>query len=364
MVAAPTTSLPERLEGPCNWDYRYCWVRDATFTLLGLIHAGYHREARRWKNWLASSVAGSADQMQILYGVTGERLLREWVVPWLPGYCDSPPVRVGNRASEQLQLDVYGELADALHQARTSVNGHPIDLDLQVALIQHLAKIWRRPDHGIWEVRGKKQQFTHSKVMAWVAFDRTIRSAERIGIKESVEEWRQIRNEIHDNVCQFGFDRRLGSFVQSYGSKQVDASLLLLPLVGFLPPNDPRIIGTVRMIEKKLMRDGFVMRYVTDGNRSGVCPGREGAFLPCTFWLADYYVLAGRSKAAERLLRRLLKIRNDVGLLAEEYDPHRRRLLGNFPQALTHVALVNTAINLRSAYGPAHQRSAALSRPR
>jgi GH15 family glucan-1,4-alpha-glucosidase len=354
IVAAPTTSLPEKPGGSLNWDYRFCWLRDATFTLLALIHAGYHEEARRWQAWLIRSAAGSAGQLQIMYGVAGERLLREWEVPWLSGYRHSPPVRVGNEASEQLQLDVYGELADVLHQTRTSAKTGARDFDLQFALLEHLQKIWRQPDHGIWEVRGKKLQFTHSKVMAWVAFDRTIRGAELCGIKAPLEHWRSVRQEIHEQVCRLGFDSRLGSFVQSYGSKKVDASLLLLPLVGFLPPKDPRIVGTVRAIEQRLIRGGFVMRYRGVGHRR---TPMEGAFLPCSFWLADYYELAGRHKAAERLVKRLLKVRNDLGLLSEEYHVGRKQLVGNFPQALSHVTLVNTIINLHTKHGPARQRS-------
>jgi GH15 family glucan-1,4-alpha-glucosidase len=354
IVAAPTTSLPEKPGGSLNWDYRFCWLRDATFTLLALIHAGYHEEARRWQAWLVRSAAGSADQLQITYGVAGERLLREWEVSWLAGYRRSSPVRVGNAASEQLQLDIYGELADALHQARTLAKVGVRDFDLQFALLEHLQKIWRQPDHGIWEVRGRKRHFTHSKVMAWVAFDRSIRGAECFGIKAPLDQWRSIRQEIHDQICRRGFDSRLGSFVQSYGSKKLDASLLLLPLVGFLPPKDPRIVGTVRAVEKRLIRGGFVMRY--NGARNSKRP-IEGAFLPCGFWLADYYELAGRHRDAERLVSRLLKVRNDLGLISEEYQVERKQLVGNFPQALSHVALVNAIINLHTKHGPARQRS-------
>ncbi|HUO24763.1 MAG TPA: glycoside hydrolase family 15 protein [Candidatus Aquilonibacter sp.] len=354
IVAAPTTSLPEKPGGALNWDYRFCWLRDATFTLLALIHAGYHEEARRWQAWLVRAAAGSADQLQIMYGVAGERLLREWEVPWLPGYRNSSPVRVGNEASEQLQLDVYGELADVLHQARTSAKIGVGDFDLQFALLEHLQKIWRLPDHGIWEVRGKKRHFTHSKVMAWVAFDRTIRGAERFGIKAPLDQWRSVRQEIHDQICRLGFDSGIGSFVQSYGSKKLDASLLLLPLVGFLPPTDERILGTVRAIEKELIHGGFVMRYRRTGKSRRPI---EGAFLPCGFWLADYYELAGRHRDAERLVSRLLKVRNDVGLISEEYQVEGKQLVGNFPQALSHVALVNAIINLHTKHGPARQRS-------
>jgi GH15 family glucan-1,4-alpha-glucosidase len=356
IVAAPTTSLPEKPGGGWNWDYRYCWLRDATFTLLGLMHAGFHAEARGWRDWLLRCAAGSPDQLQIMYGVTGERLLREWTVPWLPGYRSAAPVRVGNEASEQLQLDVYGELADVLYQGAVPGRRDGLDFDLLVSLIEHLRRIWREPDHGIWELRGKRKQYTHSKVMAWVAFDRAIRSAERSGTKAPVAEWRAMRADVHRQVCRLGFNSRLGSFVQSYGSKRVDASLLLLPLVGFLPPLDPRIKGTVRRIENELLQDGFVMRFKT-ARRGDASQAREGAFLPCSFWLADYYELAGRHAEADRILKRVMKVANDVGLFSEEYDPVHRRLLGNFPQALTHVATVNTVINVHARRGPVHQRS-------
>jgi GH15 family glucan-1,4-alpha-glucosidase len=356
MVAAPTTSLPETPGGPLNWDYRYCWLRDATFTLLGFLHAGYHGEARRWRNWLMHAAAGSADQVQILYGVAGERLLQEWTVPWLPGFQKSSPVRIGNAASEQLQLDIYGELADAFFQGHLSPKLEGFSFDLQFALVRHLQKIWREPDHGIWEIRGKKHHFTHSKVMTWVAFDRSIRIAERLKLKAPIREWRAARLQIHDEICRSAFNSRLGSFVQHYGSKEVDASLLLLPIVGFLPPKDPRVVGTVGRIERNLIRDGLVLRYRKRKHGTLMKLG-EGAFLPCSFWLADYYELAGRHQDAEGMLKRLLKIPNDVGLLAEEYDPQEKRLLGNFPQALTHVALVNTVINLHRREGPARDRA-------
>jgi GH15 family glucan-1,4-alpha-glucosidase len=356
IVAAPTTSLPEQPGGTLNWDYRYCWLRDATFSMLGLIHAGFHHEANEWRKWLLRSVAGSPDQIQVLYGVTGERLLREWEVPWLPGYRNAAPVRVGNAASEQLQLDLYGELADVLYQAHSVSKRHGTDFDVQYALLEHLRRVWREPDHGIWEVRGRRQHFTHSKVMCWVAFDRTIRSVEKFRLEAPIEEWRRIRQQIHEDICRHGFDTGLGSFVQSYGSKEIDASLLLLPLVGFLPPTDPRIVGTVKRVEKLLLRKGFVMRYRCNVP-GGHSASREGAFLPCSFWLADYYELIGRQEFARRVLRRLLAVQNDVGLFAEEYDPRRKEQLGNFPQALTHVALVNTVMNLHTRHGPARQRS-------
>ena len=356
IVAAPTTSLPEKPGGPWNWDYRYCWLRDATFTLLGLMHAGYHSEARQWKNWLVRVAAGNPDQMQIMYGVTGERLLREWTVPWLEGYGHSSPVRVGNEASEQLQLDVYGELTDALFQIREPQKEHSIDIRLQIALLRHLEKIWREPDNGIWEIRGQKQHYTHSKVMAWVAFDRMIRNCERDGIKAPIETWRRVRQEIHDEVCQKGFNQQLNSFVRWYGSEEMDASLLLLPLVGFLPASDPKVLGTVARIEKRLIRDGFVMRY-EGAMGDGGTDRPEGAFLPCSLWLADYYQLAGRTADALRTLKSLVKIQNDVGLLSEEYELGTKQLVCNFPQAWSHVGLMNTIINLHTEYGPAHQRS-------
>jgi GH15 family glucan-1,4-alpha-glucosidase len=360
IVAAPTTSLPEKPGGDWNWDYRFCWVRDATFTLLAFLHAGFHKEARRWKDWLVRSAAGVAGQMQIMYGVGGERLLQEWEVPWLAGYQKSLPVRIGNLASEQVQLDVYGELIDTLHQEREHAGNARIlneaDYGLQFELLEHLCEIWREPDHGIWEIRGARHHYTHSKVMAWVALDRTLRVIEKRKVQAPIEKWRRAREEIHKQVCRRGFDSRIGSFVQSYGSKDVDASLLLLPLVGFLPPSDPRITGTIRRIEQKLLRDGFVMRYTKSGDHQQLNQ-KEGAFLPCSFWLVDYYALAGRRKEAEVLLKRLLKLPNDLGLLSEEYHTGSKKLIGNFPQALSHVALVNTIINLHSERGPARQRA-------
>ena len=359
IVAAPTTSLPEQRGASLNWDYRYCWLRDATFTILGLIHAGFRNEAGAFRKWLMRSVAGSPEQIQVLYGPRGERLLREWEVPWLKGYCNASPVRVGNAASGQLQLDLYGEVADVLYQARSAAKRDGEDFDMECALLEHLSKIWREPDHGIWEVRGQRRHYTHSKVMTWVAFDRTIRSVERFKLKApSLNQWRQIRERIHREICTHGFDTRLGSFVQFYGSKEVDASLLLLPLVGFLPPTDPRIAGTIKRIEKSLVRKWLVMRYRLN-KPGGNSTNREGAFLPCSFWLADYYELIGRQDVARRILKRLLAIQNDVGLLSEEYDPQGGRMLGNFPQALSHVALVNTIINLHIQDGPARQRSGA-----
>lgn len=357
IVAAPTTSLPEQPGGKRNWDYRFCWLRDATFTLFAFMHAGYHEEASRWRDWLVRSVAGSADQLQVLYGVAGERHLMEWEVPWLPGHCGASPVRVGNAAIQQVQLDVFGELGDALHHARSLESDNRLaHFDLQISLLEYLKKIWRHTDHGIWEVRGPKRHFTHSKVMAWVAFDRAVRSIEEFGLEGPVDEWRAIRQEIHDEVCRSGFDAELGSFVQFFGSKEVDASLLLIPLVGFLPASDPRIAGTVRQIEKQLIRDGFVLRYETQRVEDGL-PSGEGAFLACSFWLADTYKLMGRDSEAEELLKRLLQLQNDVGLLAEEYHIEGKCLVGNFPQAFSHVALVNTITNLYTEHGPARRRS-------
>jgi GH15 family glucan-1,4-alpha-glucosidase len=357
IVAAPTTSLPERIGGARNWDYRYCWLRDATFTLLALMNAGYSDEARAWRDWLFRAVAGSPDQLQIMYGLGGERRLTEWEVPWLPGYEGSAPVRIGNAAVNQIQLDVYGEIVDALYHA--TLHGLAV-VERQRAighlLLEHLSTIWKQPDEGIWEVRGPPQHFTHSKVMAWVAFDRAVKVLEHLGGDESIERWRQERDAIHADVCAKAFDPALGSFVQAYGSKALDASLLLLPLVGFLPPADPRLVGTVKAIERRLLVDGLVCRYDTGEVADGLPPG-EGAFLACSFWLADNYILQGRVREARELFERLLALSNDVGLLAEEYDPREKRQLGNFPQAFSHVALVNTAFNLTRSQGPAEQRA-------
>jgi GH15 family glucan-1,4-alpha-glucosidase len=357
IVAAPTTSLPEQLGGPRNWDYRYCWLRDATFTLLALMHAGCTGEARSWRDWLFRAIAGSPEQIQIMYSIAGERRLTEWEVPWLPGYDSAGPVRIGNAASDQTQLDIYGEVLDAFYHAY--LNGlPPADRAAPIvrAVLDHLAKIWRDPDEGIWEVRGPAQHFTHSKVMAWVAFDRAIKISEQLDGSEDVAPWCELRDRIHGDVCANAFDPELGSFVQAYGSKSLDAALLLLPLVGFLPPDDPRMIGTVKAIEQQLVCDGLVLRYDTGEGADGLPPG-EGAFLPCSFWLADNYILQGRMREARELFEHLLTLRNDVGLLAEEYDPRAKRQLGNFPQAFSHVALVNTAFNLSRSESPAGQRS-------
>ena len=362
IVAAPTTSLPEQIGGVRNWDYRYCWLRDATLTLLALMNAGYFREASAWRDWLMRAAAGSPDRVQIMYGLGGERLLHEWDLSWLPGYEGSAPVRIGNAAHEQLQLDVFGEVMDALHQARRG--GIP-ELNeawsLEQALLAHLENSWNQPDQGIWEVRGAAQDFTHSKVMAWVAFDRAIKSAEQFHLDGPVDRWRTVRDAIHDEVCKRAFDPDLGAFVQSYQSKLADAATLLIPLVGFLPADDPRVAGTVAFVEKHLLVDGLVLRYDSERTDDGL-PGGEGAFLACSFWLADNYVLLGRRDDAVRLFEHLLSLRNDVGLLAEEYDARLKRQVSNFPQAFSHVALLSTAFNLGDA-GRQHAARPAEQRP-
>ena len=355
IVAAPTTSLPEMPGGERNWDYRYCWLRDATFTLLALMHAGYREEAQAWGAWLRRSVAGTPSQIQTLYGLAGERWLMEWEVPWLGGYGGARPVRIGNAASAQLQLDVYGELMDALYQELDLGLVRPnASWDIQRQLIGHLTKVWTEPDESIWEVRGGPRHFTFSKVMAWVAFDRVIRGAEKFKLAGKLDEWRALRQQIHDSVCQNGFSTEKNSFVQYYGGDALDASLLLLPLVGFLPPEDPRIKGTVAAIQKELTIDGLVLRYRTHEGVDGL-PAGEGVFLACSFWLVDNLVLQGKRKEARALFERLLGLCNDVGLLAEEYDPRAKRHLGNFPQAFSHLALINSALNLEN-HGPAHKR--------
>ena len=357
IVAAATMSLPEQLGGVRNWDYRFCWLRDATLTLLSLMNAGYYSEAAAWRDWLLRAAAGAPSQLQIMYGLAGERRLTEYEVDWLPGSEGSRPVRIGNAAHGKLQLDVFGEVMDALHQARRGgLESRDEDWAFQRAMLEHLATIWNQPDEGIWEVRGGPRHFTHSKVMAWVAFDRAIKATERFGLHGPVDQWRAVRRAIHDDVCTRGFDRRRGSFVHSYGSAELDASLLLLPTVGFLPAGDPRIRGTVDAVERRLFVDGFLLRYNTHSSHDGL-PGGEGAFLACSFWLADAYVVMGRIDDARQLFERLLDLRNDVGLLSEEYDTDARRLVGNFPQAFSHVALVNTAHNLSRATKPAEQRS-------
>ena len=357
IVAAGTTSLPEKLGGPRNWDYRFCWLRDATFTLYALIGSGFLGEAQAWRDWLLRAVAGSPDDLQIMYGVAGEARLTEYEIPWLTGYEGSVPVRVGNAAAGQLQLDVYGEVIEMLYTARKA--GLPdgeSSWPLERALVQHLGTIWDQPDDGIWEVRGGRRHFTHSKVMAWVAFDRAIRSAEEFGLDGPLDEWRVVRDTIHAQVCERGFDVAQNAFVQSYGVKELDASTLLIPMVGFLPATDPRIAGTVEAIEKTLLHDGILLRYDTAGAQDGLPPG-EGAFLACSFWLADNYVLLGRLDDARAMFERLLALRNDVGLFSEEYDVKGSRQLGNFPQALSHLAMINTARNIAMADGPVRQRS-------
>jgi GH15 family glucan-1,4-alpha-glucosidase len=357
LVAAPTTSLPEQLGGSRNWDYRFCWLRDATLTLLALMNAGYYDEARAWRDWLLRAAAGAPAQLQIMYGLAGERRLTEWEVPWLPGYEDSRPVRIGNAAHGQLQLDVFGEVMDALHQGRRGgLDSRAEDWAFQRAILEHLTTLWTQPDEGIWEVRGRRRHFTFSKVMAWVAFDRGIRAVEKYGLEAPVNAWRDTRRAIHQDVCANGYNSGLGSFVQSYGSTELDASLLLLPTVGFLPPSDARVLGTIEAVERRLFVDGFLLRYDTATSDDGL-PSGEGAFLACSFWLADAYVMAGRLDDARRLFERLLELRSDLGLLAEEYDTGAHRLVGNYPQAFSHIALVNTAHNLARASKPAEQRS-------
>lgn len=356
IVAAPTTSLPEQIGGVRNWDYRYCWIRDATFTLYSFLNNGYIDEARAWRQWLLRAVAGDPAQMNIMYGIGGERRLTELELPWLPGYEGSRPVRIGNAAYSQLQLDVFGELMDALCLAREAGIEHDENSwRVQRLLMQHLETIWQEPDEGIWEIRGPRRHFTHSKVMAWVAVDRMVRTVERYGYSAPLERWRALRAEMHDEICREGYDAQRNTFVQSYGSEDLDASLLMLPLVGFLPPEDPRIQGTVAAIERELLHDGFVDRYPTKPETDGL-PEGEGAFLVCTFWLADNYMLLGRREDAEKTFERLLGLCNDVGLLSEEYDRKSGRLVGNFPQAFSHIGLVNSARNLRHDSAPADQR--------
>jgi GH15 family glucan-1,4-alpha-glucosidase len=363
IVAAPTTSLPERLGGQRNWDYRYCWLRDATLTLMAQLQGGYLEDARAWRDWLLRAVAGSPDQIQIMYGLAGERRLPEFELDWLPGYEGSRPVRVGNAAHEQLQLDVFGEVMDAMHQAhRRGIEFSDEGWALQRALLLHLETVWREPDYGIWEVRGGPQQFTYSKVMAWAAVDRGVRDIEAFGRQGPLERWRELRRRIHEDVCRHGFDPGLNSFTRAYGSGDLDASLLLLPSIGFLPARDPRMLGTVAAIERHLIdAHGFVKRYDTDRSHDGLPPG-EGAFLACSFWLANIYLAQGRRADAEWLFERLLAIRNDLGLLAEEYDAGSGRMVGNFPQAFSHVALVDTAY-LLSKDGGAHERKGAPAGP-
>ena len=357
IVAAPTTSLPEFAGGERNWDYRYCWLRDATFTLLAFMNAGYFDEARAWHDWLLRAVAGSPDQVQIMYGIHGERNLMEWEIPWLSGYQNSKPVRIGNAASEQLQLDVYGELADSfLHAYLGGITATEQDVGLQTTLTEHLITIWDQPDRGIWEVRGDPQHFTYSKVMAWVAFDRVIKTMEKSVDAKAIAGWTEIRDKIHNDVCEKGFTQELGSFTQAYGSTQLDASLLLIPQVGFLPYDDPRVLGTIEAIEKQLMPDGLVLRYRSERTDDGLPPG-EGVFLACSFWMVSALKMIGRIDDAKALFDRLLALRNDVGLLAEEYDPKTGHLIGNFPQALSHIALINAGFEFNRLSSPGEQRS-------
>jgi len=360
IVAAPTTSLPEAIGGVRNWDYRYCWLRDATFTLIALMNGGYFDEAGDFMKWLVRTIAGDPDKVQIMYGVGGERRLAEYELKFLPGYEASSPVRVGNAASDQFQLDVYGEVVDAGYAA---LKGGMVASDETWAMlrgvIDYVAHHWQNPaDNGMWEVRGGRRHFTHSKVMAWVAFDRAVKIIEDFGYPGPLEEYRTIRDRIHLEVCERAYDERRRTFTQSYGSQQLDASVLLIPLVGFLPADDDRVRGTLAAVERELFFDPFVLRYSTEPglNVDGLPPG-EGAFLACSFWLADNYTLAGRYDDARRLFEKLLALRNDLGLLSEEYDVERRRLVGNFPQAFSHLALVNTALNLERYEGPAKQRA-------
>ena len=352
IVAAPTTSLPELIGGVRNWDYRFCWVRDATLTLQSLIQAGYLDEARDWREWLLRAVAGSPSELNILYGLRGERRLTELELPWLQGYEKSAPVRTGNAAYQQFQLDIFGEVSNTLFQAREAGLGPPRHArsEMILAMLEFLETGWERPDEGIWEVRGPRRHFVHSKMMAWVALDRMTRSAEKGRFTIDLPRWKKLRDAIHEQVCRQGFDASLNSFVQYYGSKHLDASILMMPLVGFLEANDPRVRGTVKAIETHLMQNGLVGRYTQDPAVDGL-PHGEGTFLACSFWLADNYELQGRHQQAVRMFEHLLEIRNDVGLLAEEYDPVGKRQLGNFPQAFSHVGLVNTAFNLTSRSG-------------
>jgi GH15 family glucan-1,4-alpha-glucosidase len=363
IVAAPTTSLPENPGGVRNWDYRYCWVRDATFTLLAFMNLGYYDEALAFRNWLLRAVAGSPGQVQTVYGVGGERRLPELELSWLPGYGEARPVRVGNAAALQMQLDVYGEIADAMvHTVEAGFPPEERALDMRLTLFRFLEEIWQQRDWGIWEVRGEPQQFTHSKVMTWVAFDRAARAIETLGYEGPGHHWRKVADDIRADVCRNAFDESHGTFVLAYGSKQVDASLLLLPLVGFLPPEDPRVRGTIAAVEERLLRDGLLLRYETDAKQTfDGLPPNEGRFVACSFWLVDNYVLQKRHKEARRLFERLISLCNDVGLLAEQYDPREGgRMLGNFPQAYSHVGLINSALNLehRKHPGKGHVRRA------
>ena len=360
IVAALTTSLPEKIGGVRNWDYRYCWLRDATFTLYSFMQAGYAQEAADWSHWLLRAVAGDPAQLQIMYGVAGERRLTEVQLPHLSGYENSAPVRIGNAASEQLQLDVFGEVMDAMYLAwQMKIETDEAYWHLQRHLIDYVEANWNKPDEGIWEIRGPRRHFTHSKVMAWVAIDRAVRTAEDFGLEGPVDRWRALRQTIHDEICEKGYHAGRGAFTQYYGGENLDAAVLMIPLVGFLPATDERMASTVRLIEKELMFDGYVARYHPEesGNVDGLPPG-EGAFLPCSFWLVDCLHLMGRVAEARAMFERLLSIRNDLGLIAEEYETVRGRLIGNYPQAFTHVGLINTARNLSPKLGPAEHRAA------
>ncbi len=356
MVAAPTTSLPELLGGIRNWDYRYCWIRDATFTLYSLLTAGYRSEAKAWREWLLRAVAGKPSDLQIMYGIGGERRLTELELSWLPGYERSVPVRIGNAASQQFQLDVYGEMMDTLHQARElGLAANEDSWRVQHAIMEFLESAWDRPDEGIWEVRGPRRHFTHSKVMAWVAVDRAVKAIERCRLDGPLDRWRALRETIHEQVCREGYDASRETFVQYYGGTSLDGSLLMIPLVGFLPALDPRVQGTLRAIERELTVDGLVMRYLPSGQLDGL-PGDEGMFLPCSFWLVDNLLLSGREEEARRLYERLIGLSNDVGLLSEEYDVKHARLVGNFPQAFSHVCLIDSAFGFSRRESPAERR--------
>jgi GH15 family glucan-1,4-alpha-glucosidase len=369
VVAAMTTSLPEFTGGVRNWDYRYCWLRDTTFTLLALISGGYYDEAAAWQDWLLRALAGSPDQVQIMYGVKGERQLVEWEADWLQGYENSRPVRIGNAAAAQVQLDIYGEMLDCFFHAQQSMGVHAEeDFRALVLLLEHLEKIWREPDEGIWETRGGRRQFTYSKMMAWVAFDRAVKLTEELHYRAPLDKWKAIRDEIHEQVCRNGYNAQKGCFVQHYGADQLDASLLLMPQVGFLPGSDPRVKATVEAVERELMSDGFVLRYDTSKVEDGL-PSGEGVFLACSFWMVSSLKAIGRADDARKLFERLLTLRNDLGLLSEEYDPAHNRLVGNFPQAFSHIALVVAAGDLehheeqsKRAMGPKSKESAGTNR--
>ena len=358
IVAAATTSLPESIRGVRNWDYRYCWLRDTTFTLLAFANGGYFEEAAAWQDWLLRALAGSPEQVQIMYGLAGERQLQEWTVDWLSGYEGSRPVRVGNAASNQLQLDIYGEMLDGFFHAQDKMGRHSEDdFRVLVLLLKHLETIWQEPDEGIWETRGGPQQFTYSKMMAWVAFDRALLLAEQLHYRAPVQRWKQIKETIHEQICKQGFNAKKNCFVQIYGGDQLDASLLLMPLVGFLPAEDPRVLGTVEAIRRELMFAGLVQRYNTTTGQDGLPPG-EGLFLACSFWMVSSLKAIGREEEAVKLFESLLQLRNDLGLLSEEFDPKTHRLVGNFPQAFSHIALVNAAFDLengKDVHGRAHR---------